>query len=647
MASTPPHRQISRLFGTAPLIGWLVAVGFCGWFEWIRLAQLSRTPAGPLAWFFVWNHDTSLPLLVLAALPLLIFFARPSRLLNPRERGQGGPTGPTLQHPLPGKSLALPVAVGLLAFTASASIGLRGIQIPTAVQSHIGKSNKVPLYTLPPAYHDEFSYLLQARTFLSARVAWPAMTVGGDAFHQIHVLNRPVTASRYFPWTGLWMAPFLAAGMPVLGHWIAGSIATALFCRVLQRIVSPWAAGIGGLLLAASPGLAVFSNLLLAHHPTLIALAVFLYAFQKLQSTGRRRWAWLSGTALTCAMLGRPMTAAGFAAPFGIWLAFQMFRQWFARRDGDILRQIPGTAAGFAVPLAVGFLSLAVMNQQITGEWNQSPYQLYTDTWTPRHRFGFENALQPPQPGNVLAPYDAWAENLTPALALQNLHHRLLASSQWTLGLAALLLLLPASCGLLLRHDATSEGQFRRLLAAAVTSLHLVHLPYWYDGIMHWHYVFETAPLLIMLAAVGLDGWQHALQQYLTRRVARLWLYAGLLAALLPSWLDADSLWGASRVSLAVSEQAYSRVRMEAFQRLTRDISSDQPVLVLVDERSGDQQLSYIINPPDYEGPVLTARLPENSPDIAQLQQQFPNRTVWTFQPATFALRKLSQVSPR
>jgi hypothetical protein len=82
--------------------------------------------------------------------------------------GQGGPTGPALQHPLPGKSLALPVAVGLLAFTASASVGLRGIQIPTAVQSHIGKSNKVPLYTLPPAYHDEFSYLLQARTFLSA-----------------------------------------------------------------------------------------------------------------------------------------------------------------------------------------------------------------------------------------------------------------------------------------------------------------------------------------------------------------------------------------------------------------------------------------------------------------------------------------------
>ncbi|MFM7037047.1 MAG: hypothetical protein ACKO2L_04925 [Planctomycetaceae bacterium] len=647
MAPTAPHRQIPRLLRTAPFVGWLLAVGFCGWFEWVRLAQLSRTPAGPLAWFFVWNHDTSLPLLVLATFPLLIFFARPGRLKIPQERFEGGPATLALQTLLPGRSLAVPVAVGLLAFTASASIGLRGIQIPSLLHSRSGELIQVPLYTLPPAYHDEFSYLLQARTFLSARAAWPAMTTGGDAFHQIHVLNRPVTASRYFPWTGLWIAPFLAAGIPVLGHWLAGGFAAALFCRILQKLVSPWAALIGGLLLAVSPGPAVFSNLLLAHHPTLIALAVFLYAFQNLHSTGRCGWAWLSGTALTCAMLGRPMTAAGFAAPFGIWLAGQIFRQWLGRRDGSPLQQIVSTAAGFAVPLAVGFLLLAAMNQRITGHWNQSPYQLYTDTWTPRHRFGFENAVQPPQPGNVLAPYDAWAENLTPALALRNLQHRLLASSQWTLGLAALLLLLPASCGLLLRRGATPERSFQRLLAAAVASMHLVHLPYWYDGIMHWHYVFETAPLLLMLAAVGLDGWQQALQQSLSRRVARLWLCSGLLAVLLPSWLDAESLWGASRVSMAVSEQAYSRVRMETFRRLTRDISADQPVLVLVDERSGDQQLSYIINPPDYAGPVLTARLPENAPDIAQMQQQFPNRTVWTFQPSTFTLRQLTEVSPR
>jgi hypothetical protein len=595
----------------------------------------------------VWNHDTSLPLVVLAALPLLLFFARRSQPKSSRERGRIIASAPALQNPLPGRSLALPAAVGLLALITSASIGLRDIQIQATPLTRSDESTQVPFYTLPPAYHDEFSYLLQARTFLAARVAWPAMTAGGDAFHQIHVLNRPVTASRYFPWTGLWIAPFLAAGIPVPGHWFAGALAAALFCRVLQRLVSPWAAFIGGLLLAVSPGLAVFSNLLLAHHPTLLALAVFLYAFRNLHSTGHRRWAWLSGTALTCGMLGRPMTAAGFAAPFGIWLACHWFRQWLRHRESSSLRQILSTAAGFAVPLAVGFLVLALMNQRITGRWNQSPYQLYTDTWTPRHRFGFDNALQPPQPGNILAPYDAWAENLTPALALRNLYHRLLASSQWTLGLAALLTLLPASCGLLLRRGATPERQFLRLLAAAVASLYLVHVPYWYDGILHWHYVFETAPLLLMLAAAGLDEWQQALQQIINPRSARLWLYVSLLAALLPSWLDADSLWGASRVSMAVSEQAYSRVKMETFQRLTRTISSDQPVLVLVDESSGDQQLSYIINPPDYAGPVLTARLPGNGPDIAQLQQQFPNRAVWTFQPATFTLRKLAPVSPR
>ena len=40
---------------------------------------------------------------------------------------------------------------------------------------------------------------------------------------------------------------------------------------------------------------------------------------------------------------------------------------------------------------------------------------VYTDTWTPRHRYGFDNAnIDPSLPeSKVLQAYDNWAENLT------------------------------------------------------------------------------------------------------------------------------------------------------------------------------------------------------------------------------------------
>jgi hypothetical protein len=463
------------------------------------------------------------------------------------------------------------------------------------------------------------------------------MTVGGDAFHQIHVLNRPVTASRYFPWTGLWIAPFLRAGTPILGHWLAGALAAAIFYMVLRRLIVPGSALAGGILLAISPGLAVFSNLLLAHHPTLLALAIFLWCFQNLQLTGCSRWSWLAGIALTCAMLGRPMTAAGFAAPFGIWLV----AGWFRIRSLAERFSARRTAAGFALPLAAGFLLLTLFNGQITGQWNKSPYQLYTDTWTPSHRFGFENAVQPSSPENVLARYDSWAENLTPRLALRNLGHRVLASSQWTLGIAALSALLPAACFGLFRRPRDPADQFLRLIACSILSQHAFHLPYWYDGILHWHYVFETAPLLLILSAAGLDRWFSALQPRLGRRAARGWLVALTASALLPSWLDAESFWGPSRVSLAVSEQAYSRVRMEAFERIKQQLSRQHPCLILVDEQNSDQQLSYIINPPNFEAPALVARLPANSDSLSEIQRHFPNRSLWRFNPQTFEVQQL------
>ncbi|MEY3460269.1 MAG: hypothetical protein RL215_3426, partial [Planctomycetota bacterium] len=66
------------------LIGWLLAVSACAPLESARLLQLANSPAGLLAWFSAWNLDTSLPLLVLATLPLLLFLFRDPARQVPR-----------------------------------------------------------------------------------------------------------------------------------------------------------------------------------------------------------------------------------------------------------------------------------------------------------------------------------------------------------------------------------------------------------------------------------------------------------------------------------------------------------------------------------------------------------------------------------
>ena len=605
------------------LISWLIATGFCLWFEGSRVLQLADTPAGVLAWFSAWNADTTLPMLVLAGLPL-------SLLLFPRKRQADRPGR---WRNLIGSFSGYPMTIGLslISMLMSCVIGLRPVPVPS-LTTITGPEEQIRFFKLPPAYHDEYSYLVQARTFLAGRAAWPEMTVAGDVFHQIHVLNRPVTASRYFPWTGLWMAGFTAAGIPIVGHWLAGALACGFFHRSLRRLYRPGIADAGGLLIALSPGLAIFSNLLLAHHPTLLALSIFLLAFLKFMEQGRLRMACLAGTALTLAVLGRPMTAAGFGFPYGIWFLCHIT----VGLNREARRRTLLSVLAMGVPLLMGFGVLGWMNQRMTGHWNVSAYQYYTDTWTPRHRYGFENGTASSPPSSVLKKYDHWAENLTPGLAVRNVGNRLLASSVWSMGLVGLLFLIPS--GLYFCVSAGSGTTGLRLVAATIVSLHVAHIPYWYDGILHWHYVFETCPLLLILAAGGLQNTMDVLTRSIRRPVAFSWISLFLAAVLTPNWLDAESLWGTSRVTQAIGEQSFSRVRYELFRRLTESPAVKHPCLILVDERHSDPQLSYIVNPPDYRGAVLTCRYPEEPAGLQDLRKAFPDRMLYIFDPETFSL---------
>jgi len=66
-----------------------------------------------------------------------------------------------------------------------------------------------------------------------------------------------------------------------------------------------------------------------------------------------------------------------------------------------------------------------------------------------------------------------------------------------------------------------------------------------------------------------------------------------------------------------------------------------KPALILVDETGTDPQLSFIINPPDYDSDVLVARLPATDVEIAELQSHWPDRSVYRFDPQQFSLTRI------
>jgi hypothetical protein len=472
--------------------------------------------------------------------------------------------------------------------------------------------------SLPPAYHDEYSYLFQARTFLAGRTWFPTHPESPQFFDQMHVLNDDGRfASRYFPGTGVWLAPFVAVDRPYWGHWLGGGLIAFFVFWSGRELAGNGVGLLAGLLTALAPGSAIFSNLLLAHHPALAGLSGFLYAFLRMLRTQSTACAFFAGCGLAFAMLCRPMTAAGFGLPFGIWFAVWL---WSGRdRGGDRRRRLAAMAA-MAVPLVAAFSILFLYNRSITGSGWRTPYAVYGTIYAPRQAYGFYNVERgTPRVGpKVRTAYDEWAENLTPARAARNAGRRLVASWEWSLGIVPLAMGAAAFpfCTVLARR----HGWFDRrwwLIPAAIASLHLAHVPYWFTGIMHWHYVFESGTLWLLLFA-GVSAWLLAGWSQAGRGAVAGWWACLLVLAVGASWLPtgwldplsepAGAVSRRSRVGEELSRIAYSRLKYERFHREV-EWAVRGPAVVFVDPNLEDAHIEYVVNRPDLSGPILYARL--------------------------------------
>ncbi len=503
---------------------------------------------------------------------------------------------------------------GWLTWSTSIAIAVLSLAMSAHVGSQFGD--------LPPAYHDEFSYLFQAETFLSGRLWFPSHAEP-RLFDQMHVLNEGRFASRYFPGTGLWMAPFVALGHPYWGHWLAGALIAFLMFWTGRELGGDLVGAIAGGLTALAPGMAVFSNLLLSHHPTSCGLALFLWGFFRMRSSGQMRHAVCAGAGLAFAMLCRPMTAAAVALPFGVSLLYQWLRQI---RLGDAaaakrtLRQI----GGLWIPLSAGLVGFFLYNRAITDSGWVMPYDVYNKVYAPKQVYGFDNVIdgERHRGPRVLEHYDNWAQNLTPRLAAANVLGRLISSANWTLSIALLL----ATSVIVLIVQPRGDPALR-LLLLGILALHAAYALYWFDGILHYSYVFESGLLWLLLFAM-LTEW--LIRDWL--RSGRIWMPVWWAACVATSFVvnygAVEPLWTPSRLTATVEKISIGRRDHAYFRQLVARRPTRGPAIILIDA----EHIDYVVNSPDLQGEVLYARyLPDEVP-LQRVIELFPDRDIYLYQ---------------
>jgi hypothetical protein len=483
----------------------------------------------------------------------------------------------------------------------------------------------------PPLIHDEYSYLLQADTYLGGRLFYPSHAELPELFNAMHILNEGKYASRYFPGTGLWIVPFRWLGESILGYWLAGALICAFVFLVGRELVSTTTGFIAGILTACSPGMAIFGNLHLSHHPTLLGLMPALWCAARLINARQRekRNACLMGVGLGWALLCRPLTAVawgGVLVPWVLLSRVEATKEWsLSWKQTESLRKLLLVIGG---PILIALLIHSICNQQITGDWWTTPYTQYQEVYTPCHRYGFNNVER----GSLvhceksLRDYDGWAENLTPTLALRHAERRYLGASSYTLNTFVVgLSVLPFFV------YAVQSYVRLLLLPGLIASVHLIYFPYWYEGILGWHYVFETLPIWALIVACTTD------------RNCRIWWRESRLAAvgwwfLLLIVSVCANFWGGVQVSSlarGLSSFSVTAERYMVFRSTHSEIVTHRPALIIVEPGPSDLHIEYVVNHPALDSDELIVRKGAGDIPLDRIRRAWPDRWIYLVQMET------------
>ncbi len=347
-------------------------------------------------------------------------------------------------------------------------------------------------------------------------------------------------------------------------------------------------------------------------------------------------------------MLCRPMTAAGFGLPFGMWFVWWLFTGGAGNKRFDLTFRLK-RAAILGLPILVGLSFLYPYNKAITGDGWTTPYSLFTNTYTPRHVYGFDNVTRAEEKiamgvaltNDTFEGYDRWAKNLTPELAAENVFIRFMSSLQWTLNL------LPLTMGaIVFVIDSGLREKRWWMIFASIVTLHVVHIPYWFKGIMGWHYVLETLPLWILIFAAATETlfrrWREAQRSWmpvwwtvltgvaLLSNLVSMTSSISSLVSLTPS--ISTRLSAGFFVNTGIVEVAYARFKYAEFHQLIQQNVQEPRVLILIEHDPADVARDYVFNEPNWDANILFGRFRREQTNVDEVLRLFPTRSCYLYQ---------------
>jgi 4-amino-4-deoxy-L-arabinose transferase-like glycosyltransferase len=450
-----------------------------------------------------------------------------------------------------------------------------------------------------PHNEDELAFLFQAKVFAGGALRVP-IPPQPDAFFAPFVVQLDGWRfAKYPPGFSLLLAPASALNLAWAVNPVLGAASLLLVSAIGRRFFGEFVALLSVLLAALSPFFLEYAGSLMSHTATLCVLLAGIWCYVTAWQQPSLRWAAAAGLLFGFAVLCRPVTAVGVAAPFALHAVAVVWR---------------GRARDLTLPLLLGALpgslALPTYNFALTGQLRVSLY----DLWWPFDRYGFGEGI------GTLGSH-------TPEMGLRyvwlNLHQVAPILLGWPLpGLAAFGLMV-LEAGVVLwrlgpRRERGAALTLEVLLLAGVVALIALYVPYWAP---HPRYYYESLGGVFLLSALGAGRLVDLAAQVKLGRVAASVALAGLMAygaaTTLPTYLT--SLHGKNH---------FTRVRLDVVREAGL---RNALVFVPPGDDWSDYGSVFPANSPWLDGEVVYAQY--LSPEAAdQLRAYFPGRGVYILQ---------------
>ena len=267
------------------------------------------------------------------------------------------------RHPTPEARRWAALLIGLAA---------AGYFIVTAVLQH---------RDLFPKTHDDSSYFLQMQMLARGRLWMPAHPLA-DFFDSFYILVRPVYASQYFPGTAILYVPTVWLNLPtwVMPVFVSGAI-VGLIYLVITELIDGAAGAIAALWVISLSWFRMVSILLMSQGPALLFGLLMVWTW--LRWRRKKSWGWILALGVLggWAAITRPVDAICYALPVGIAIAYELRRLPIRHWVTTAILLLAGAAPFLAVQL--------IFDKGVTGNYLQTPFQLYLDEDAPGSGIGF------------------------------------------------------------------------------------------------------------------------------------------------------------------------------------------------------------------------------------------------------------------